>query len=123
MIQLTREVTPARALELSGNIKTYGHFINGEWVESSSGETIDLWNPATGALLARTQSGDAIDVDRAVRAADKAFAGWSASSPIRRQILLREIASRIRTRHLDYAMMETLNNGKTISESFAHDIA
>src|SRR6202165_1940924 len=110
--QLTREVTAALALDLTGSMKTYGHFINGEWVESSSGETIDLWNPATGALLARTQSGDAIDVDRAVRAADKAFAGWSASSPIRRQILLREIASRIRTRHLHYAVMETRHSDK-----------
>jgi aldehyde dehydrogenase len=121
--QLTREVTAALALDLSGSVKTYGRFINGEWVESSSGETIDLWNPATAALLARTQSGDAVDVDRAVSAAAEAFPAWSASSPIHRQILLREIASRIRTRHLDYAMMETLNNGKTISESFAHDIA
>jgi aldehyde dehydrogenase len=55
MATLNREATAARALELSGMVKTYGHFINGEWVESNSGETIDLSNPATGALLARTQ--------------------------------------------------------------------
>jgi acyl-CoA reductase-like NAD-dependent aldehyde dehydrogenase len=123
MATLNREATAARALELSGMVKTYGHFINGEWVESNSGETIDLCNPATGALLARTQSGDAVDVDRAVTAAAVAFPAWSASSPIHRQFVLREIAARIVARHLDYAMMETLNNGKTITESFIHDIA
>jgi acyl-CoA reductase-like NAD-dependent aldehyde dehydrogenase len=84
---------------------------------------IDLRNPATGALLARIQSGDAVDIDRAVSAAHEAFPAWSASSPMHRQFLLREIAHRILKRHLDYAMMETLNNGKTITESFSHDIA
>jgi acyl-CoA reductase-like NAD-dependent aldehyde dehydrogenase len=123
MTQLTREVFAQLARDLSSAVKTYGHFINGEWVESTSGETIDLYNPATGALLARTQSGDAVDVDRAVSAAHDAFPAWSASSPLHRQFLLREIASRILKRHLDYAMMETLNNGKTITESFSHDIS
>ncbi len=123
MQHLTRELTARLARDLSGTVKTYRHFINGEWVESSSGETIDLWNPATGALLARTQAGDDIDVDRAVKAAHAAFPAWSMTGPVRRQILLREIASRIRSRHLDYAMMETLNNGKTITESVSHDIA
>lgn len=120
---LTRETTAQLAHDLSSSVKTYGHFINGQWVESNSSETIDLANPATGALLARIQSGDAVDVDRAVSAADYAFAAWSVSSPLHRQFLLREIANRILARHLDYAMMETLNNGKTISESFSHDIA
>jgi aldehyde dehydrogenase len=119
---LTGEVCAQLAGDLSSTVKTYGHFINGEWVESTSGETIDLYNPATGALLARTQSGDAVDVDRAVNAAHDAFPAWSASSPLHRQFLLREKAGRILKRHLDYAMMETLNNGKTITESFSHGI-
>jgi aldehyde dehydrogenase len=123
MMTLTRETTAQLAHDLSSTVKTYGHFINGQWVESHSDETIDLANPATGALLARIQTGDAVDVDRAVSAADNAFAAWSVSSPLHRQFLLREIAKRILARHLDYAMMETLNNGKTISESFSHDIA
>jgi aldehyde dehydrogenase len=123
MAALTRETTSALARNLSAEVKTYGHFINGQWVESNSEETIDLRNPATGAVLARIQSGDAVDVDRAVSAAAEAFAAWSTSSPLQRQFLLREIAARILVRHLDYAMMETLNNGKTITEAFSHDIA
>jgi aldehyde dehydrogenase len=53
-----------------------------------------------------------------VNAAHETFRAWSASSPMHRQFLLREIAGRILARHLDYTMMETLNNGKTITESF-----
>src|SRR3546814_14216500 len=53
--------------------KTYGHFIGGEWVGSNSGETITLKNPATGADLAYIQSGNAIDVNRAVEEAARAF--------------------------------------------------
>jgi len=103
-------------------VKTYGHFINGEWTEGHSGETIELSNPATRQTLAYIQSGDAVDVDRAVNAAHHAFPRWSKSSPAQRQTILRVIADRLRARQLDYAMMETLNNGKTITEAFTHDI-
>jgi hypothetical protein len=82
--QFTRAVTHQLARDLTTSVKTYGHFINGEWVEWSCGETIDLWNPATGALLARTQSGDAADIDRAVNAAHDAF---PAGRPARRSIV------------------------------------
>jgi acyl-CoA reductase-like NAD-dependent aldehyde dehydrogenase len=104
-------------------VKTYGHFIDGQWVEGHSGETIALSNPATRQTLAHIQSGDAVDAGRAVDAAYAAFPKWSNSAPGQRQAILRAIADRLRARHLDYAMMETLNNGKTISEAFTHDIS
>lgn len=40
MTQLTREVSAQLARDLSSTVKTYGHFINGEWVESTSGDTV-----------------------------------------------------------------------------------
>jgi acyl-CoA reductase-like NAD-dependent aldehyde dehydrogenase len=105
-----------------GAVNTYGHFINGEWVDGHSGKQIELWNPANRQILAHIQAGDAIDVDAAVEAAADAFPVWSRTSPLYRQEVLRQIAAKLRERHLDYAMLETLNNGKPISEAYGHDI-
>jgi aldehyde dehydrogenase len=101
---------------------TYSHFIGGEWVEGTSGKVIEQRNPATGELIATIAAGNAQDVDRAVRAAHAALPKWSASSADQRQALLNEIARRLRARVADYAMMESLNNGKTIVEATVHDV-
>jgi len=81
-----------------------------------------LENPATRQVLAQIQSGTAKDAARAVEAAAAAFPKWSRSSAAQRQVLLRAIAQKIRDRQFDYAMMETLNNGKPITDAFTHDI-
>jgi aldehyde dehydrogenase len=100
-----------------GQVRTFGHFIAGQWVEGSSGETIELSNPANREILAHIQSGNAEDVDRAVNAAHEAFPKWSRTAPIERQRILLAIAERLKRRQADFAMMETLNNGKTIVEA------
>ena len=69
-----------QAAETLGAAGTYGHFINGEWVDGNSGETIALFNPATRKSVGAIQSGDAVDVDRAVNAAHAALSTWAASS-------------------------------------------
>jgi phenylacetaldehyde dehydrogenase len=48
-------------------------FIDGEWVEAASGKTFDTPNPAAGQTLAKVAEGDAEDINRAVRAARRAF--------------------------------------------------
>ena len=59
--------------------------IDGKWVESESGQTIDVVDPATGLLITTAQAGTAKDVDRAVAAARRAFDGdWSAARPVNR---------------------------------------
>jgi acyl-CoA reductase-like NAD-dependent aldehyde dehydrogenase len=120
-VVLRLEDTKWLAEEL-GVVKTYGQFINGHWLDGHRGETIELANPATRKTLAYIQAGDTVDVDLAVTAAYDAFPKWSKSSPAQRQMLLRRIADKIRSRQLGYAMMESLNNGKTITEAFEHDI-
>jgi acyl-CoA reductase-like NAD-dependent aldehyde dehydrogenase len=120
-LELTVELTCEAAARLSIE-KAYGHFIGGEWVEGDAGETIALENPATRQVLAHIQSGNANDATRAVEAAAAAFPKWSRSSPIERQSVLRAIAQKLRDRQFDYAMMETLNNGKPITDAFTHDI-
>jgi acyl-CoA reductase-like NAD-dependent aldehyde dehydrogenase len=98
--------------------RIYGHLIGNEWVEGERGALIDLMNPATQEILGRIQAGNATDVDRAVRAARDAFPGWSRTEPLERQRLLLEIAARLRKRHAEFAVMESLNNGKTAIEGF-----
>src|SRR5882672_1735004 len=100
----------------------YGHFIGGEWCTGSSGKTIEQFNPATGEVLARIQAGSPEDAKRAVDSAAAALPMWARSSAKERQDLLLEFARRLRARAADYARMECLNNGKTITEASYWDI-
>ena len=58
-------------------------FIDGQWIEAASGKTFETPNPATGETLANVAEGDAEDINRAVRAARKAFEDgpWSRMTP------------------------------------------
>jgi aldehyde dehydrogenase len=100
----------------------YGQFIDGQWVEGNSGKSIGLKNPATGEVLAHISAGNANDARRAVDAASRAFPMWAATSPARRQEILYEIVRRLKARIGHYALMETLNNGKPISEALNFDL-
>ncbi|RMG54118.1 MAG: aldehyde dehydrogenase family protein [Acidobacteria bacterium] len=100
----------------------YGHFIGGEWVASESGETFEAINPATGEVLARVQAGNDRDVDRAVKAAQEAFATWGRTPAAEREQILLEIANRLEKRKEQFALMETLGNGKPIREPLFFDI-
>ena len=51
--------------------------VGGEWVDSASGETIAVENPGNRTVLGYVPRGDVEDVERAVRAAESAFASWS----------------------------------------------
>jgi acyl-CoA reductase-like NAD-dependent aldehyde dehydrogenase len=98
--------------------------IDGKWVEAASGKTFDTLDPATGKVLARVAEGDAEDVDRAARAARRAFdAGpWPRMAPAERQKLLLRLADLIEAHGLELAQLETLDNGKSVAESQGVDI-
>lgn len=99
----------------------YAHYINGEWVGGESGELIDLINPATGEVLSRIHSGNSTDINRAVDAAAEAFKTFRYSTPKERQDILMEMANRLRNRIMDFALMESLNNGCALREGlFLH---
>ncbi|MGV2495906.1 aldehyde dehydrogenase family protein [Pelagerythrobacter aerophilus] len=100
----------------------YGHFINGEWLDSSSGETIDMVDPTTGLVLAKIQSGNGDDAVRAVEAAAAAFPAWSATGAAQRQEILAEMGRRLQARAEDFAMIDTLDNGKPFMEAMHFDI-
>lgn len=102
--------------------ETYGHFINGVFEAGSRGRTIALRNPATDKVCGYVQEGDAADVKRAIDAAHAAFPKWARMYPGERQALMVEITRRFKERMFDYAVMESLNNGKTITEAYYADM-
>jgi len=107
---------------MSNARKSYGHFIDGEWVGSADGRELDLTNPATGETLAQIAAGGPADAERAVLSAHAAFEGWSATPARERQELLFELGRRLREKTEEFALLETLNNGKPLAEAVHFDL-
>src|SRR5208282_4747461 len=99
--------------------------IGGKWVPSKSGKTFETINPANEQVLALIAEGDKADVDEAVKAARKAYeeGKWSSISPHQRSRYLLTIADLIDQHADELAQLETLDNGKPLSQSRAIDIA
>jgi aldehyde dehydrogenase (NAD+) len=100
----------------------FGHFINGAFVKSTGGQWIEVSNPADGAHLARVPQGTAQDVAAAVKAARKALPAWSKLSGFERARHLYALARHVQKRERFLAVLETMDNGKTIRESRDIDI-
>jgi betaine-aldehyde dehydrogenase len=93
--------------------QTLRNFIDGEWVDAAA-DTEPVLNPATGEEIARAPRSSAEDVDRAVRAARRAFDGWAATTPAQRSQALLAIAAAIEDHGEEIARAEALNAGKPI---------
>jgi len=95
-------------------------FINGEFVNSSSGETVKDINPATGEVIAETQRATVEDTDRAVAASLKAFEEvWFNVTPGERSAMLLKIADAIEEDADELARLESIDVGKPIEVSKA----
>ena len=101
---------------------SYKLFIDGKWVDSTSGKTFDTFCPSTGERLASCANADREDVDAAVKAAWKAKETWKHTSPTERATYLNKIADAIEAKAQHFAMVETLDNGKPIRETTGVDI-
>jgi aldehyde dehydrogenase (NAD+) len=92
--------------------------IEGEWVEAVSGKTFPSINPSTGATIACLAEGDAIDVDRAVAAARRAFEGpWSRIKPAERQWMIWRLADLVEENYEELRLLEVLDMGSPIGRS------
>ena len=98
--------------------------INGKWVASASGKTFQSFNPATGKVLAEIAEGDKEDINRSVKAARAAFDGgpWRKMSPSERGRAIWKLADLIEQHSEEFAMLETLDNGKPLTVSRAADV-
>jgi aldehyde dehydrogenase (NAD+) len=100
----------------------YGLFIGGRMVEPHSKKRFPTINPATEKKLAEVAEADEVDVDRAVKAAGKAFDSWASLAPSRRARYLFRISRLIQERARELAVVETMDGGKPIKESRDVDI-
>jgi aldehyde dehydrogenase (NAD+) len=102
---------------------SYGLFIGGEWVETADGEGLRTISPATEEPLSEVTAAGAVDVDRAVKAARRAFERtWGPMAPAERGKYLFRIARIIQERSRELAVLESLDNGKPIRESRDVDV-
>ncbi len=107
---------------LKANAAGFGHFINGKFVVPKTTAWIDVLNPATDEVLGRVPQGSAADVDAAVKAARAAFATWSKLRGHERAKFLYAIARHIQKRERFFAVLEAMDNGKTIRETRDIDV-
>ncbi len=100
------------------------HFIDGAFVDSRDGDTLEVINPATGAKLTRVAAGTAADIDRAVAAGKACFQrrDWSRMAPRDRIDVLSRLADLIEAHADRFAMLDTLVMGKPIRDMLAIDI-
>jgi len=118
------EYDPAPESAALAKLKTsYGLFIDGEFSEAESDAQFATVNPANEESLSMVAQASALDVDRAVAAARRAYDKvWSKTTGAQRSKYLFRIARLIQERSRELAVVETLDNGKPIRESRDVDI-
>ncbi|KAL7054921.1 hypothetical protein AAHC03_024440 [Spirometra sp. Aus1] len=107
-------------------VKYTGIFINNEWHPAVSGKTFPSINPTTGKKICDVAAGDKADIDKAVAAAQKAFAfgsEWRRMDASARGTLLNRLADLIERDREYIASLETLDNGKPFLEAYGVDLA
>jgi aldehyde dehydrogenase (NAD+) len=106
-----RQATPA--------IRETRLFINNEWVDPVEGQSFDTLNPATGEVIAKVAAATAPDVDKAVKAARKALESgpWATMDAAERGRLMFKLADLVEKHAEELAVLESLNCGKTITDS------
>jgi len=99
-------------------------YVDGQWVESASGRRFDTVDPATEQVITTVPHSDAEDVERAVRAARRAFEDgpWPTMTPAERQRMIWRIAEGITARADQFAELESIDNGKSVAVAKAVDV-
>ena len=99
-------------------------WINGQWKSARLGETFDVYNPATGEVIARCAAGGPADIDAAVHAARRAFESgpWSKMTPSERGRLLWKLGDLLEEHTDEFAEIETLDNGKPMAVARGADV-
>src|SRR5216110_2757756 len=102
--------------------RAFGLFVGGRWTKGKNGDGFDVINPATTARLARVTQASEADADAAVAAARLAFPAWSALSGHARARHLYALARAVQKHARLLAVIESLDNGKSIRETRDLDI-
>ncbi|MEL7100239.1 MAG: betaine-aldehyde dehydrogenase [Pseudomonadota bacterium] len=97
------------------------HFIDGQYVEDTGGDVIDVIYPYTGKVIARVHAATPAIIDRALEAAKRAQKDWAATSGTERGRILRRAAEIMRDRNHDLSVLETHDTGKPYQETSVVD--
>jgi len=97
----------------------YGQFIEGRWQASSNKDTYDVINPATEEIIGKASKASSLDIDKALKSAEKGFEVWKKYSPWDRATIIRKIADLIRKKNNELAKWMTLETGKPLTEGLA----
>jgi phenylacetaldehyde dehydrogenase len=101
--------------------ETWGAFINGEFVPSTSGKTFPTFNPGNGEVCGQLAECDEEDIEKAVRAALAAYPGWRKKTGAARAKALTKLAQLVEAHGAKLAELESINAGKPIRDSKAID--
>jgi aldehyde dehydrogenase (NAD+) len=105
---------------LAKHERVFGHFVDGAWTDP--GRTFDVINPSTSKTIARVTDGTKADVDAAVAAARRALPGWKGLTPHARARYLYALARAVQKHSRLLAVLESMDNGKSIRETRDIDI-
>src|SRR5262249_13037428 len=100
--------------------RAFGHYIGGAFTEP--GALFDVINPATNKVIARVANGSQADVDAAVAAARAALPAWKGLSPHARARHLYALARGVQKHSRMLAVLESMDNGKSIRETRDIDV-
>jgi malonate-semialdehyde dehydrogenase (acetylating) / methylmalonate-semialdehyde dehydrogenase len=95
------------------------NYVGGQWLQSKATDSVDVTNPATGEVLARTPLSTAAEVDSAVRAAAEAFVAWRRTPAGERIQCLFKLKNLLEEHIGELARLITIENGKTLGEATA----
>lgn len=103
--------------ELVKGTPRYRHYINGDWVDSTVKDWLEVENPATEGIIASVPRGSAEDADRAVMAAYRAQPAWETASPVARAQLLKNLARLVLENRERLARVVLAEQGKPLHEA------
>ncbi len=100
---------------------TASHFVNGAYLEDTTGEVIEVIYPATGAVIAKVHAATPAVIEAAMTSAKAAQAAWAAMTGTERGRVLRKAADMMRDRNHDLSVLETYDTGKPYQETSVVD--
>ncbi len=94
----------------------FGQFIEGKWQEAEKKETYEVINPATEEVIGKASKASSVDVDKALKSAEKGLKVWRNTAPWQRSYIIRKIADLMREKKDVLAKWLTLEVGKPLAE-------
>ena len=95
----------------------FGQFIDGKWQQAEKKETYDVINPATEEVIGKASKASSIEVQKALKSAEKGLEVWKNTAPWQRAYVLRKIADLMREKKRCTCKMVNARGGKTTNRS------